>query len=54
MFREYLERIAKAESKQDAVDNIWNGENGISGAFNEGTITFNELRILEGLIRKMA
>lgn len=63
MFKKFIERIIAAESKEDAVENVFYGtkwENGkivqygIEIAFQHDKITYKEYNMLSALIEKMA
>lgn len=54
MFKTFIKRIIEAQDKQEAVDNVFYGENGIDMAFQRDKLTFSEFKMLSDLIDKMA
>ena len=54
MFKKFLQRIIDSKNREDAVDNVFYGENGIDIAFQMGKITWNEHQMLLAIIDKMA
>lgn len=54
MFRKYVERIVAADDREDAIQNVFYGEDGIDVAYQRGKITWKEHQLLLNLIEKMA
>ncbi len=65
MFKKFIERIIKAENKEDAIQNVFYGtkwdeagnnitEYGIDIAYQDGKISWKEHQMLLALIEKMA
>lgn len=54
MFKKFLQRIIEAENKQDAIDNVFYGSDGIDIAYQREKITWKEHQMLLALIEKMA
>ena len=54
MFKKFIQRIIEAENKEDALQNIFYGADGIDIAFQHEKITFKEHQMLLALIEKMA
>ena len=53
MFKKFIKRIIEAENMQDAIDNVFYGEDGIDRAFQLEKITWAEHQMLFDLIQKM-
>lgn len=54
MFKKFIQRIIEAENKEDAIQNIFYGKDGIDLAFQREKITWKEHQMLLALIEKMA
>ena len=54
MFKKFLERIIESKDKQDAIDNVFYGTEGIDMAYQNERITWKEHEMLLALIEKMA
>lgn len=54
MFKKFLQRIIEAENKQDAIDNVFYGSDGIDIAYQREKITWKEHQMLLAIIDKMA
>lgn len=54
MFKKLLQRIIEAENKQDAIDNVFYGADGIDMMYQNEKITYKEFLMLSKLIDKMA
>ena len=54
MFKELLKRIIKAENKEDAIENVFYGNDGIERAFDREVISWEEYEMLNAIINKMA
>lgn len=54
MFKELLKRIIKAENKEDAIENVFYGNDGIERAFDREEISWEEYEMLNAIINKMA
>lgn len=54
MFKKFLQRIIEAENKQDAIDNVFYGSDGIDIAYQREKITWKEHQMLFAIIDKMA
>lgn len=54
MFKKFIQRIIDAKNKEDAINNVFYGENGIDMAFQRDKITWKEHEMLLALIEKMA
>ena len=54
MFKKFIERIIAAKDRQDAIENVFYGENGIDMAYQKEKITWKEHQMLLALIEKMA
>ena len=54
MFKKLIQRIIEAENKEDAIQNVFYGANGIDAAFQKEKITWKEHEMLLALIEKMA
>lgn len=53
-FKEFIKRIIAAENKEDAVQNVFYGPDGIERAEQREELTFEESQLLLDLIEKMA
>lgn len=54
MFKKFLERIIAAENREDAINNVFYGADGIDMAYQREKITWKEHQMLLKLIEKMA
>lgn len=54
MFKKFIERIVKSDNREDAIQNVFYGPDGIDMAFQRGKITWKEHQTLLALIEKMA
>lgn len=54
MFKKFVQRIIEAENKEDAVQNVFYGEDGIDLAYQHEKISWKEHQMLLALIEKMA
>lgn len=54
MFKKFIQRIIEAKDKEDAVQNVFYGKDGIDMAFQHEKISWKEHQMLSALIEKMA
>lgn len=54
MFKKLLQRIIDAADREDAIENVFYGDNGIDRAYQQEKITWAEHEMLLALIDKMA
>lgn len=54
MFKKFIQRIIESENKEDAVQNVFYGKDGIDMAFQHEKISWKEHEMLLALIEKMA
>ena len=54
MFKQFVKRIIEAKDQQDAINNVFYGDNGIDKAFQQGKISYKDHEILLSLINKLA
>lgn len=54
MFKKLLQRIIDSENREDAIKNVFYGDNGIDVAFQKEKITWKEHQMLLAIIEKMA
>lgn len=54
MFKKFIQRIIDAENKEDAIQNVFYGADGIDIAFQHEKISWKEHEMLLALIEKMA
>ena len=54
MFKKFIQRIIKAENREDAIQNVFYGKDGIDMAFQHEKITWKEHEMLLALIEKLA
>ena len=54
MFKKFIQRIIEAEDREDAIQNVFYGADGIDMAFQREKITWKEHQMLLALIEKMA
>lgn len=53
MFKKFIQQIINSENRQDAIDNVFYGENGIDMAYQHEKISWKEHQMLFTLIEKM-
>ncbi|PSL10173.1 hypothetical protein EI53_01235 [Fusobacterium naviforme] len=54
MFKKFIQRIIEAENKEDAIQNVFYGADGIDMAYQREKISYKEHEMLLALIEKMA
>jgi len=54
MFKKFIQRIIEAKDREDAIQNVFYGEDGIDLAYQREKITWKEHEMLLELIEKMA
>ena len=54
MFKKFVQMIIEAKDREDAMQNVFYGANGIDIAYQHGKITWKEHQMLAELIGKMA
>lgn len=54
MFKKFIQRIIDADNKEDAMQNVFYGEDGIDIAYQREKISWKEHQMLFALIEKMA
>lgn len=54
MFKKFIQRIIEAKDMEDAILNVFYGEDGIDMAYQKEKITWKEHQMLLALIDKMA
>ena len=54
MFKKFIQRIIKAKDREDAIQNVFYGQDGIDSAYQRERISWNEHEMLLALIEKMA
>lgn len=54
MFKKFIQRIIDAENKEDAIQNVFYGTDGIDMAYQKEKITWKEHQMLLALIEKLA
>lgn len=54
MFKKFIEKIIAAENKEDAINSVFYGPEGIDMAYQKEKITYKEFNLLFELINKMA
>jgi hypothetical protein len=54
MFKKFIQRIIEAENREDAINNVFYGVDGIDMAYQREKITWKEHEMLLALIEKMA
>ncbi len=54
MFKKFIQRIIEAKDREDAIQNVFYGMDGIDIAFQREKITWKEHEMLLALIEKMA
>lgn len=53
MFKKFIQRIIEAKNRQDAIDHVFYGADGIDQAYQHEKITWKEHQMLLALIEKM-
>lgn len=54
MFKKFIQRIIDAKNREDAIQNVFYGSDGIDIAYQKEKITWNEHQMLLALIEKLA
>lgn len=54
MFKKFIQRIIDADSREDALENVFYGSDGIDIAYQREKITWKEHQMLLAIIDKMA
>ena len=54
MFKKFIQRIIEAKDREDAIQNVFYGADGIDIAYQREKITWKEHEMLLALIEKMA
>ena len=54
MFKKFIKKIIEAENREDAIDHVFYGADGIDMAFQKEKISWDEHQMLLSLIEKMA
>lgn len=54
MFKKFIMMIINAKDREDAIQNVFYGENGIDVAYQREKITWTEHQMLLEIIEKMA
>lgn len=54
MFKKFIQRIIESENRQDAIDHVFYGADGIDMEYQRGKLTIKEHEMLFHLIEKMA
>lgn len=54
MFKKFIQRIIEAENREDAMQNVFYGNDGIDIAFQREKISWEEHQMLLAIIEKMA
>jgi hypothetical protein len=54
MFKKFIQRIIESENKEDAIANVFYGEDGIDMAYQREKITWKEHQMLLALIEKLS
>lgn len=54
MFKKFIQRIIDAEDREDAIQNVFYGADGIDMAFQRDKLSWKEFEMLRKLIDKMA
>lgn len=53
MFKKFIQRIIEAENRDDAIQNVFYGSDGIDMAYQREKISYKEHQMLFDLINKM-
>lgn len=54
MFKKFIKRIIESTGKEDAIQNVFYGDDGIDMAFQKGMLTWTEHQMLLNLIYRLA
>ena len=54
MFKKFIQRIIEAEDREDAIQNVFYGADGIDMAFQRDKLSWKEFEMLRKLIDKIA
>ena len=54
MFKKFIEKIISAKNREDAINTVFYGPEGIDQAYQHEKITYKESEMLLALIEKMA
>lgn len=54
MFKKFIQRIIDAENREDAIQNVFYGSDGIDIAYQKEKITWKEHQMFLELIEKLA
>lgn len=54
MFKKFIQRIIEAENREDAIQKVFYGVDGIDMTYQKEKISFKEHQMLFALIQKMA
>lgn len=54
MFKKYIQQIINSKNREDAINNVFYGENGIDMAYQREKISWNDHEMLLALIDKLA
>lgn len=54
MFKKFVQRIIDSKNREDAINSVFYGEDGIDMAFQKEKISWKEHQMLLALIEKMA
>lgn len=54
MFKKFIQRIIGAKDREDAIQNVFYGADGIDMAFQRDKLSWKEFEMLRKLIDKMA
>lgn len=54
MFRKFVERIIAAKNREDAIENVFYGPDGIDMAYQREKISWKDHELLLDLIEKLA
>lgn len=54
MFKKFVQRIIESKDREDAIQNVFYGMDGIDRAYQQDKITWKEHEMLLALIEKMA
>ena len=54
IFKKFIQRIIEAENREDAMQNVFYGNDGIDIAFQREKISWKEHQMLLAIIEKMA
>lgn len=53
MFKKFVQMIVEYDGRDDAIQNVFYGENGIDRAYQSGKIAWKEHQLLLALIEKL-